>query len=187
MSDNDQIRKVPIGKTSLQDVIEEETEKWMINRKVESGASRGRLWMELAQVLGVTDRQVKRYYLGDTPLPSDKILPLCNHINSIKPIRYLVMAIEPKCDAELDAKEIIWGLMQSIEEYREYVVRASKALSKGPDYKSFREFKERSRVIRDQILRFEWIFRQVIDEARDRRKMELRKARRLELELEDEE
>lgn len=162
----------------LQEVLEEEIDFWIATRRVQDGESKARLWLELGRILGVTDRQVKRYYTGETTLPADKILPLCRHIGSIRLVKHLAQSLDPEWPNGGSPEDYVTELIEAVEDFTKKAAMAVESLYGNPTYKEFRALKAASRVVQDQIQRFEWLYRQILDEERDSRQRKARQALR---------
>jgi hypothetical protein len=162
----------------FQEVLEEEIDFWMATRRVQDGESKARLWLELGRILGITDRQVKRYYTGETTLPADKILPLCRHLGSIRLVKHLAQSLDPEWPNGGAPEDYVTELIDAVEDFSKKAALAVESLYGTPTYKEFRELKAASRAVRDQIQRFEWLYRQILDEERDSRQRKARQARR---------
>lgn len=163
-----------------------EIDTWMLQRRLEDRTPKARLWQELSRVLGVTDRQVKRYYTGETPLPIDKIVPLCNLLQSTRLITYLLEATDPPRGDISDPMDFIEEVIKSLEAMGAQVRVAAQALNNTPSFKDFKQIQAAGRRLRDRLRRFEALYLRMLEEhhragaerARERRRRRALKLRR---------
>lgn len=88
---------LPAEGMEIHNVIEDAVDQWIIDRYIAHGIPKSRSLQELADALGIQDRQLKRYYYGETEISADKLVTLCNHIKIYTPIKTIIQLIEPSC------------------------------------------------------------------------------------------
>ena len=165
------------------EIIEEVVDAWMLKRRLVDRKDKKALWSELGEALGVSDRQVKRYYTGDTPLPIDKIIPLCNHVKSTTLIIYLMEAVDPPQIEDMDPFDFVEELLKNIDAFSAQARVAAQALNNTPSQKDLNHLKAAGRRLRDRLKRFEWLYQQILEEhhktqgrkAREKRTQRVRK------------
>ena len=161
-----------MSNTEPYEIIEEVIDDWMLSQRLADRRDKGALWAELGEALGVTDRQVKRYYTGDTPLPADKIIPLCNHIKNPTLAIYFVESLEPLSIEGMDSFDFVEELIKNIDHFSAQARVAAKALAGKPSANGYRELQAAGRKLRVQLKQFEGLYYQtgVAYEARQKEK-----------------
>ena len=170
-------------------VIEEAVDAWIFERRLTDRTDKQALWRELGEAVGVTDRQFKRYYTGDTPLPIDKVVPLCNHIKSSTLAIYLVESIAPPYIEDMDSLDFVEELIKNIDAFSIQARVAANALNSVPSADDFRQLQAAGRRLRSQLKIFEGLYYQTLvqhEEVQKRKAHERRthKARRIRKALE---
>lgn len=172
------------------EIIEDVIDSWMLERRLADRKDKRSLWAELADALGVSDRQVKRYFTGDTPLPIDKIIPFCNHVKSTALTTYLVECVDPPQIQDMDSLDFVEELIKNIDAFSIQARIAARALNNTPSVKDLRELRAAGRRLRDQLRQFEGLYYQTLIEhegtqRRMAREKSVKKAARIRQILED--
>jgi len=149
--------------TGFLEILQEEIHTWIYIQRRDRGLTMHRAWSELAEVLGVTQRQVQRYFTGDTPIPSDRIVPLCRFIGSSRLVHHLAFELNIECcdspDADgLDTADIAQALVQTVERFGRQAAYLSQSFLKEPNQEDFRKIRASGRQARAHILHCEKLY-----------------------------
>ena len=166
-----------MSKTKPHEVIEEVIDTWMLEERLANQRDKGSLWVELGDALGVTDRQVKRYYTGETPLPIDKVIALCNHIKSPAIAIYLAESVESLPIDEMDEFDFVEQLIKNIDHFSLQARVAVKALTSKPTTEEFRELQAAGRRLRIQLKQFEEFYYQTVIQYEETKKKKIQEGR----------
>ena len=153
------------------ETLQEELHTWLYLQRRERRIAMRQAWQELSRALGVTDRQVKRYFTGEASIPVDRIVPLCRFLESNRLIHQLntllgIMTIdEPDTDG-LDTADLAEALVNSVERFGQQAACLSKSFLKEPNEEDFRRIRASGRQARAQILHCEKLYESML---RDRR------------------
>jgi len=175
------------GMTDFLEILQEEIHTWIFIQRRERRITMQQAWQELSDALGVSDRQVQRYFTGDTPIPSDRIIPFCKLIKSNRLVHHLnfELGIEA-CDAPdiegMDTADIAEALVQAVQRFGQQAGDLSKSFLRGPNEADMRKIRAGGRRARAEILGCEKLYEAMLQDrqAAMEQKALLRKRKRAE-------
>lgn len=116
-------------------VIEDAIDEWVLDRYITKQIPKSRSLNELAEVLDVQDRQLRRYYYGETPISADKLITLCNHIKIYTPIKHILQVMEPSCLDDPSPATVMASLFQEVETFMAQVEKIVERYEETPTYR----------------------------------------------------
>ncbi len=145
------------------EVLQAEIHTWIFIQRRERKIGMRQAWQELSAALGVSERQVQRYFTGDTSIPSDRIIPFCNFVESNRLVHHLnfELGIEA-CDAPdiegMDTADIAEALVQSVQRFGQQAGDLSRAFLREANEADMRRIRAGGRRARAEILACEKLY-----------------------------
>ncbi|MBI4621079.1 MAG: hypothetical protein HY739_13110 [Desulfobacterales bacterium] len=157
----------------LEDIIYEEIESW-INEQIEISPKRRSDYLDqIARHLGICTRQLRRYYDGETDIPTQKLLTLCRFITTTNPVIHLnyelgIEAFEPPKLDEMDQFDVTEEIRKGLQSIGAYLQTFSNEVQKAPNGGGMKKIRIRERQLIMQIRRCTRLYEMQMEDSHKR-------------------